>query len=108
MNENQKAGIATRVRAGAELLDSARPEWAEEIDVDLLRIKDANRCILGQVFGTGYSRAVLSLGLAGVDQEHGFDLTHEEYYSANAEEFEEELERHWRKAIAERTGGCHE
>jgi hypothetical protein len=53
------------VTAGAELLDQARPGWAEMVDLENLNMLSPWMCILGQVFGpedrnyaSGYGRGL--------------------------------------------------
>ena len=38
------------VKAGAELLDSVRPGWWNEIDIEELKMSHPYRCILGQLY----------------------------------------------------------
>jgi hypothetical protein len=43
---------ASRVQAGAALLDAHDPDWFKKIDVDKLRMSGGCSCILGQLFGS--------------------------------------------------------
>ncbi len=44
-----------RAKIGATLLDLLKPGWAEEINVETLKLDSCESCILGQLFG-GYAR----------------------------------------------------
>src|SRR5690625_6974131 len=43
--------IANRVKKGAELLDTAQPNWYEQIELSQLDLSSCRKCILGQMFG---------------------------------------------------------
>lgn len=43
--------LKSRVRCGAEWLDSVSPGWWKSIDFNTLNLEMCNACVLGQVFG---------------------------------------------------------
>lgn len=55
------------VNAGAELLDTAWPGWADEIDLPTLDLSHPNQCVLGQV------RDTYASGLRELARKVGFD-----------------------------------
>lgn len=42
--------LPNRVRAGALIMDSVKPGWADKIDVSRLRVERIDDCIVGQAF----------------------------------------------------------
>lgn len=74
--------ITERVERGAALLDSKRPGWWRDIDLDMLDIRSACGCVLGQIgsllgddgylshFATGLDAVRLEGPQAG---DYGFD-----------------------------------
>jgi hypothetical protein len=71
--------IATRATNGAVLLDFRRPGWEWWVDPRSLHMADADRCVLGQVYGR-YVNGVMKLwperwhGMDGatLSHSHGF------------------------------------
>lgn len=69
--------LASRVDAGARLLDEKRPGWHREIAMDVIAMKDCDKCILGQVYG-GFEIGLAELfgdadGWESEDIDHGFN-----------------------------------
>lgn len=48
------------VQRGAALLDEKLPGWADQIDLDMLKMDDACHCVLGQIGGNRYNLDRLS------------------------------------------------
>lgn len=64
--------ILNRVLAGIEFLqDTYGDEWVDKIDLETFRIRDGDRCVLGQIEGC-YITAVERLGLEGTTSSLGF------------------------------------
>lgn len=83
------------VARGAALLDSKLPGWADQIDLDALKLDDACACVLGQIGQKQYNLDRLSwdsndgrapsfvafgnmiwgLNLSNHGQDYGFDAT---------------------------------
>lgn len=55
--------LADRAHLGAEYLDTVRPGWAQEIDLDVLDMYTSDHCVLGQLY-FDYTTATKSLGLS--------------------------------------------
>lgn len=49
-SRTEYAPVTDRVAAGARVLDELDPHWADEIDLEQLRLADGCRCILRQLF----------------------------------------------------------
>ena len=70
------ANEAARARAGATLLDSETPGWAEGIDPDRLSLGSCEDCVFGQTFGS-YDTGLAELGLTREQaQAYGFLTEH--------------------------------
>lgn len=72
--------LPNRVRAGALIMDSTKPGWADMIDVDKLYMDDIEKCIIGQAFKVkeydAWQNAKAELNLdkgADAGVRHGFD-----------------------------------
>jgi len=63
--------LASRVDAGARLLDQKLPSWYRGVALDELAMQSCDRCILGQIYGS-YTEGCDSLGLDWGGQ-YGFD-----------------------------------
>jgi hypothetical protein len=64
---------AVSVARGAALLDQYRPGWADEIDLDELRLESGSDCVLGQLYGDyGEGRAQLRILDTAYSQDLGF------------------------------------
>lgn len=61
------------VANGAAVLDEHRPGWAEEINLDTLRILSCTECVLGQVYGR-YGVGLKELGITAGDK-YGFAVS---------------------------------
>lgn len=78
---------AERVARGAALLDEQRPGWAAEIDLTVLDLSHACRCILGQLYAPafatwrGYGLGLGAMEIKTQDQAIalGFDTEDEEH-----------------------------
>ncbi len=75
------------VARGAELLDKAKPGWAEEIDMGELELSCPGHCILGQLFGD-FCFGVDELCDAGLMEDsfaspYGFDLSFDKVWDQN-------------------------
>lgn len=57
------ADQAARVRKGAALLDERVPGWADRVNRLRLAVSDGNACVLAQVTGVHYGRALSLLDL---------------------------------------------
>lgn len=67
--------IERSVRRGASYLDGAHPGWDKKIDLSNFSIGTYERCILGQLYPSGYNEGLAVLGLAPCDASKcGFDL----------------------------------
>lgn len=88
-----------RVHLGAERLDTARPGWEKEIDLDLLAIWDGARCILGQLY-LEFTEGMIQLDLLGIRQAavFGFTVPGFDYEMSDWDA----LNDAWRKLIRER------
>lgn len=56
----------SEVRAGMLFLDERVPGWWCRVDVDELRIRENDKCVLGQLFGS-YDRACVELNMSYED-----------------------------------------
>ncbi len=60
-------------RAGAVLLDSQVPGWAEKVDLSALDVQDPNYCVLAQISGVDYDEGARQLNMTpGAAETHGF------------------------------------
>jgi len=113
----ENMSYASRVKAGAEFLDSMEPGWHNRIDVDSFSIVSTTRCILGQLFMSFMdAEAVLVEYGEGVDihedfsdtpsrewlDGHGFDLTVEEYTYGASHKHIKWIELRWTQEINKR------
>lgn len=70
-----KRMIERSVRRGASYLDNAYPGWDKKINISNFSIGTYERCVLGQLFPSGYQEGLAVLGLASWDAcKCGFDL----------------------------------
>ncbi len=72
---------AVMVKQGAEVLDTRYPDWQHQIDLQSLRLHDAQLCVLGQlgqVHGRYYEEEIDFLGIPHDGEQHGFDLPPDE------------------------------
>ena len=59
-----------RVAQGVALLDTVRPGWIDEIDLDYLDMSEPGYCVLGQVFGE-YTGTIVDLsGIIGTGDDY--------------------------------------
>ena len=87
------AVLRARVERGAALLDAEKPGWCERIDVPTLDIRDANHCVLAQVYPS-FSEGLTELDIW--EESLGF--------SSGADDYPK-LETLWREAIEARCEG---
>lgn len=67
--------IERSVRRGASYLDRVHPGWEKKIDLSTFSIGTYERCVLGQLYPSGYQQGIAVLGLAPWDAcKCGFDL----------------------------------
>lgn len=95
-----------RVGRGADRLDRAVPEWADEIDVERLDLAHASNCPLGQLYGHyGMGLVDLDLTNAWASACHGFTASLLGQLSTPLYCLEVRLLRAaWVEAIGERAG----
>lgn len=107
---------ASRVKAGAEFLDSMEPGWYSRINVDDFSITNTESCILGQVFNgfhDGERRVAVYEGVETNEDfnyvpsrkwldDHGFDLTINEYLDENMDNHVKWIELRWTQEIDKR------
>lgn len=67
--------IERSVRRGASYLDNVHPGWDRKIDLSNFSIGTYERCVLGQLYPSGYNGGLAVLALAPLDAcKCGFDL----------------------------------
>lgn len=49
--------VEERIERGAALLDEIRPGWRSQVNPDGLRMRSAEFCVLGQLYGNFYDAA---------------------------------------------------
>ena len=95
--------IRGRVARGAELLDSIRPGWRKEVDLDRLDLSSCHECVLGQLFG-GYTYGEDELQRAVPDFYYDHSVSIGAFYGFSKtirEDFRwEDLNKAWREEIA--------
>lgn len=72
---------AVMVKQGAEVLDARYPDWQHQIDLQALRLSDAEACVLGQLgraHGRHFEEEIDYLELPHDGEQHGFDLPPDE------------------------------
>lgn len=80
------------VSAGVKFLDSVKPKWADEIDLDKLVMESGDDCILGQLYGM-FETGLSALGLnSEKSAKYGFEDDHRETTYAD-------LNRAWRNEL---------
>lgn len=104
--EPVSTSVAARVEAGAAVMDSRVPGWADQIDLDRLDLSSNYRCVLGQTYGSYTTGALKVFGVfngsrAEVSREHGFDA-HRALSQAEIDREFAALTEAWRKEIQER------
>ena len=87
----------TEVENGMYFLDETRPNWADEIDLDILDLGDSNCCILGQLCDS-YDNGQVELEINS-DECRGFGFT---LYGLHAGEDFEALTDTWKQLIQAR------
>lgn len=95
MNQYQEV-----VHRGAELLDSLRPGWHEEIRTDALSMMSGCRCIIGQLTGD-FNRGIKELNI-----EHpkmfGLNITEQGDLCSALDQWDD-LDVAWKEAIHDRS-----
>lgn len=86
---------------GAELLDSENPGWAKNMNVDMLLVEDAFRCVLGQIYGY-YHDGLYALDMSMTEAaDYGFNARFSSDYSVFSQELKT-LNTLWREEIRAR------
>jgi len=96
--------IANRVKKGAELLDTAQPNWYEQIELSQLDLSSCKKCILGQMFGdfSDGAEVLFKDELSSSIDKCGFDIDRELLLENTPEEVWELLCTYWRHEVVSR------
>lgn len=102
-----------RVAEGAALLDEKKPGWERRLDLEILDIRDGQRCITAQLSGMrngvhSWADGMKALGLTpgdgGTYVSHGFNAESGDAYEDEGESYDQDdayaaLNRLWRELI---------
>ena len=92
MRAMDNSSEATRVEAGAGMLDDMSPCWFTKVSLEKLNMASFCNCVAGQLYGT-YDKGFIALGLdLYLELEYGFDSSTDPY----------SLTPYWRREIEAR------
>jgi hypothetical protein len=75
ITHHDESRMPERVRAGAEMLDEIRPGWHNEVDFEILDMRNSCHCIVGQLYQHPDGRVCKTPWTTDrYDPEYGFDL----------------------------------
>ena len=69
----KKLAVVRRVAKGARLLDTVKPGWAAEINIEGLNLESPCDCVLGQLYKS-YASGISALAINHVPHKYGFTL----------------------------------